>query len=235
MGKKKKVLLKEANRKKKKAISTKYPAKPVSRKNTQKRTSKSTMRKKAKRAKARKSAKAKQHKQFVRQLLFSLGISFVLLSMVFLFTIKLAKVSGYSMTPVLNDEDRIVVFKRSEIKRFSLILFKRSGKEASALRVVGLPGEELSYKNGELIVNGVEIPERFLSNQGNEFAEAAPTEDFTLINVTKMKKVPEDSYFVLGDNRTYATDSRYFGFVKKKQVYGVIKARIFPLYDMRQF
>ena len=140
------------------------------------------------------------------------------------------------MTPTISDQDRLLVYKWGKLSRFKLVYFEEpTSGELSVRRIIGLPGEELYYENGSLFVNGSEIPERFLAASDAIESEDPLTEDFTLQETTEISRVPEDSYFVLGDNRSYATDSRYFGYVKKEQIIGVVNARIFPIHAMRQF
>lgn len=188
-------------------------------------------------SKRRKQQRRKpKQKFFLKEFSITLLISVLLISLVLWFTVQLPKVEGYSMTPTINDQDRLFVSKKSDIRRFSLVSFKSPKEEDGMIRrVIGLPGEKLYYQQGSLFINGEEIPERFLSTTLSEFSEEPQTADFTLKEVLKVDRVPEDSYFVLGDNRLYATDSRYFGFVKKKNITGVVKARIFPIHAMRQF
>ncbi|MGX7244591.1 signal peptidase I [Enterococcus quebecensis] len=182
------------------------------------------------------SRKKRKQRVLIKEILVTSVISILVLSILFILNVQLPNVEGYSMTPTINDQDWLFVSKRSEIRRFSLISFDSPDKDGSMIRrVIGLPGDELYYQNGSLFINGSEIPERFLSTSLSEVSEDPQTVDFTLEEVTKVAYVPEDSYFVLGDNRLYATDSRYFGFIKKKEITGVVKARIFPIHAMRQF
>ncbi|MBP1047871.1 signal peptidase I [Enterococcus sp. BWM-S5] len=186
--------------------------------------------------KTKKNRKRKTRRTTVMEILLALGISLLLFFAVFQLLLSLPKVEGYSMTPTTNDQDRLLVYKWGTIRRFSLIYFQEASSEENLVRrVIGLPGEELYYKNGSLFVNGNEIPERFLSTGSIDGVDELLTEDFTLNEATGSNRVPEDCYFVMGDNRSYATDSRYFGFVKKKEIIGVVKARIFPIHAMRQF
>ncbi|MCB5951423.1 signal peptidase I [Enterococcus sp. BWT-B8] len=180
--------------------------------------------------------KKRREGAFIKELMIALLIAAVLFGLLFWVTVRIPKIEGYSMTPTINDQDRLFVYKWDSIQRFKLLYFEvpETG-EAMVRRVVGLPGEELYYKNGSLFINGEEIPERFLSSVFSEAAAEPMTEDFTLKEIAEVIRVPDDCYFVLGDNRLYATDSRYFGFVKKEDIFGLVKARIFPIHAMRQF
>lgn len=178
----------------------------------------------------------KKKKGIIKELMITLvAAAFIFLS-VFALTVRIPKVEGYAMIPTINDQDRLFIYKWGAVRRFSLIYFKDpAGDEWLVRRVIGLPGEELHYQDDRLFINGEEVPERFLSTSLAEFSSEPLTENFTLKEIVETGKVPEDCYFVLGDNRPYATDSRYFGCIKKSEIAGVVKARIFPIHAMRQF
>jgi signal peptidase I len=105
----------------------------------------------------------------------------------------------------------IVGYRFSEIKRFDIVVVDRE-KEYIIKRVIGLPGETIEYKDNELYVNGNKVVEKYDREQ---------TEDFTV-------KVPEGSYFVLGDNRINSLDSRYFGPFKRNKILGKTSLTLYP-------
>lgn len=93
-------------------------------------------------------------------------------------------------------------------------------------RVIGVPGDTISYKDGKLYVNDKEVPQKFI----DEEQRTTGTGNWTLSSIANKYgwaknpvKVPKDSYFVLGDHRSVSNDSRYWGFVKKSKVMGVVK------------
>lgn len=145
---------------------------------------------------------------------------------------------GYAMTKVLNDKDRLVVNKLGEVKRFKMVYFKiPHTKEVSIRRVIGMPGEEVHYKNDELYINNKLVPERFLEQAISEARQSGllVTQDFTLKQITDVIQVPKNKYFVLGDNRQFANDSRNYGFVDAKDIIGVVELRYFPFHTATGF
>jgi signal peptidase I len=195
---------------------------------------KKSMRKK----KSQKRKRSERRRQFYKEI----GISFLLLMSLFFLLqwlfFSLPTVNGYGMTPTLNDGDRLYVSKHSEIKRFDMIYFKNPVTgQVMIRRVIALPEEEIAYVDDQLMINQNIVVERFLANELKE-AQAEKrllTEDFSLGSLTGSRALPADSYFVLGDNRHYAADSRQFGWVEKENILGVVKTRVLPFHNMTQF
>ncbi|WP_422389726.1 signal peptidase I [Candidatus Enterococcus clewellii] len=152
-----------------------------------------------------------------------------------LFTFTIQQMEGYMMAPTVADGEILFVNKRRAIRRFDLVLIKDEGDSSlSVRRVIGLPTERLFYKNDELFVNDIYQVERFLEKKLYESHQMGMilTPDFTLSQVIGETVIPKEEYFVMGDNRTYAQDSRDYGTVKKTQIIGVIKMRLFPFHKL---
>ncbi|MTD38284.1 hypothetical protein GIX45_06545 [Erwinia sp. CPCC 100877] len=60
-------------------------------------------------------------------------------------------------------------------------------------------------------------------------------EDFTIKGLTGRPAISKGEYLVLGDNRPYATDSRYYGLVDEKEIIGIVEMRILPFHKVRWF
>ena len=126
------------------------------------------------------------------------------------------KVNGNSMLNTLHNKDIMILdiinYRFSDIKRFDIVVVDVK-KEYIIKRVIGLPGEVIEYKDNTLYVDGKKIKD----NYGSDI-----TDDFYF-------KVPKNSYFVLGDNRTNSLDSRYFGAFTKDKILGKTNFTIFPI------
>ena len=124
------------------------------------------------------------------------------------------RVNGSSMYSTLHDGDimilNIIGYRTQGLKRFDIVVVD-DGSEPIVKRVIGLPGEEVSYKNNKLYINGKLVKDPY----GKKV-----TDNFTY----KVK----NGYFVLGDNRTNSKDSRYFGEFSKKQIKGKTNLILFP-------
>lgn len=135
-------------------------------------------------------------------------------------------VEGNSMEATLNNGDQLVVEKVSyyfhDPKRFDIVVFNYDHGISFIKRVIGLPGETVQIKDGEVYINGVLLHEEL---------DVAIMEDPGL--AAEEIHLGEDEYFVLGDNRNHSNDSRKgeIGMVKKSQIQGRAWLRFFPVGD----
>ena len=146
------------------------------------------------------------------------------------------KIQGDSMYPTLHDKDTLIVNKlylnRSDIKRFDIVVLKSDKLNQDIIkRVIGLPGDNIVFKDDKLYINGTYYVEDYLDKDYIEEAKEKYnaklfTEDFEIT-------LDNDEIFVLGDNRLRSSDSRTLGTFKyseKKKKKGIV---IFPLKNMK--
>lgn len=147
-------------------------------------------------------------------------------------------ISGPSMQPSFQPNDRVLVNKLSyrfgTPKRGHVIVFDRLTTNGGRVkhddlikRVVGLPGETVRIEDCALYVNDAVVPEPYLVADGDEGGVACAGGDFAPV------EVPSGQYFVLGDNRTQSSDSRFFGPVPERDIVGRAFAVVWPLGSAR--
>lgn len=193
--------------------------------------------KKKKKAVRKKRKATKELWQEIGWTIFIVLFLFIVMS-VTLFSVP--KSEGYGMAPTVNDGERVFVNRFGTVRRFKLIYFKvPNSKEKSIRRVIGLPGEIIQYKNDQLFINQQEGIERFLQSPLKRARqnEELLTTDFQLQQIpnNKYDRIPEGKYLVLGDNRPYSSDSRYYGLVDKKAIIGTVEMRIWPLHKWSSY
>ena len=129
------------------------------------------------------------------------------------YVFSLIRVNGTSMYDTLKNNDIMILNKlgKNDINRFDIVVVD-IGTEKVIKRVIGLPDEDIEYKENVLYINGKEIK----NNYGN-----GNTKDF-------VDYCPSGSYFVMGDNRENSLDSRVFSCVTKKQILGKTHIILFP-------
>ena len=142
-------------------------------------------------------------------------------------------VSGQSMMPTLQNQDKVLVSKISntvgDIDRLDVLVFHTDENEDYVKRVIGIPGDIITYENDMLFINNKRVEEPYLqSYEAYKNSEDRFTEDFSLETITGHNQVPQGSYFVLGDNRRQSLDSRYFLFIRKEDIVGKVVARYWP-------
>ncbi len=149
-------------------------------------------------------------RSWMRDLFFSISISLFII----LFVYQPVKVEGGSMEPGLQDQERIFInklaYRLEDIHRGDIVVFRypRDPRKSFIKRVVGLPGDRVRVLDGHVYLNGRFTPEPYVPE---EYLDARSYPEF---------KVPEDSYYVLGDHRSMSNDSRDFGAVPRPNIYG---------------
>jgi signal peptidase I len=147
---------------------------------------------------------------WARDLLVSLAIS----AFIIIFLYQPVKVEGTSMMPGLEDQERIFVnkfvYRWEPIERGDIVVFRypRDTSKSYIKRVIGVAGDRIRIENGKVFVNGEALDEDYVPS---EYADARSYGEV---------KVPANSFFVLGDHRTMSNDSRDFGPVNERYIYG---------------
>ncbi len=145
------------------------------------------------------------------------------------FLLQAFYIPSSSMVSTLNIGDRVLVNKLSykvhDVHRGDIVVFERPPGEADSeitdliKRVVGLPGDTVEGRNGQVFINGEPLDEPYLD-------EGVTTGDFDPV------EVPADHLFMMGDNRGDSRDSRFFGPIAEDTIVGRAFFRVWPLGDI---
>ena len=161
-------------------------------------------------ASSRRFSLPRELKSWARDLFLALGLAMVII----IFLYQPVKVEGTSMAPLLSDQERIFinkfVYRFEPIERGDVVVFwyPLDRSKSFIKRVIGLPGEYIEVRQGRVLVNGKRLMEPYVPPQ---FADSGSYGPIT---------VPVDEYFVMGDHRVSSNDSRMFGPVENKYIYG---------------
>jgi len=145
----------------------------------------------------------------------------VVLILIGVFFIQPVVVDGSSMLPQLHDGERLLVNKFiyykiqsvsfGHLKRGDVVVFwyPEDPEKSYVKRLIGLPGETVEVREGKVFINDVELPEPYLDEEHTRTHLSFPRQE-----------VKKHTYYVMGDNRDNSADSRYWGFVPEKYIYG---------------
>jgi len=159
----------------------------------------------------------------MKKILKELYPYFIIIVVVVLFRSFIAtpvRVDGDSMNDTLHNNDILILNKlEKDYERFDVVVINYNNTKL-VKRIIGLPGENISYKDNQLYIN----------NKKFEDIETSRTTDFSLKELFELDKIPEDYYFVMGDNRNNSLDSRDYrvGLIKKEDIVGVTIFRLYP-------
>ena len=173
----------------------------------------------------KKKKEKKEIFSYLKIILIAVGAAIVLVTCI----IINAKVPSGSMEDTIHEGDRLiglrVAYLFSSPKRGDIVIFKYPDDESKKFikRVIGTPGDTVSFTDGDVYVNGEKLDEPYLKEQHVTVSPNA--ESYT---------VPEGCYFMLGDNRNNSKDSRYWSqpFVEKKKILAKALFRYYGTYEV---
>lgn len=157
--------------------------------------------------------------KLLRDVILVLAVFFLLL----VFVVQPVVVEGTSMLPQLHDGERLIVNKLiyyrlkdyswGHIERGDIVVFwyPNDPDKSYVKRVIGLPGDTVEIRNGTVYVNDEKMHENYIDANFNK-SEANH----------RREQVKDHYYFVMGDNRDNSSDSRYWGLVPEKYIYGKV-------------
>jgi signal peptidase I len=143
--------------------------------------------------------------------------------MIVIFLYQPVKVEGTSMLPELKDQERIFVnkfvYRFEKISRRDIVVFwyPRDSSKSFIKRIIGLPGDTIEIRRGEVFVNGVALDEPYILPEYMDKRSMDP------------RTVELGYYFVMGDDRKFSSDSRIWGLVPEKYIYGKAVFRYWPV------
>lgn len=134
----------------------------------------------------------------------------VMVLLIFNFVILVNIVPTASMDPLIKSNSFCVGVRTNltkGINRCDVVTFKSAYNVNMVKRVIGMPGDKVSFENGKVLINNVQLEESYLDDE----IESKCDECFM---------VPQDSYFLLGDNRETSADARYWEnhYIKKEDI-----------------
>jgi len=167
----------------------------------------------------------------MKSILYNLFLLWCFSHFLFSFFFGVSQIDGNSMKPTLRDNEYVFYahkyYKNNQIKLGHIILLKVKDKENLFIkRVVGTPGDTIEMKNGILSVNGIKKTGNVEIEMNIYEEKINKSNIFKILNISKSEehnnfkkvKIPEDHYFVLGDNREDSHDSRDMGLIKKENI-----------------
>lgn len=163
-------------------------------------------------------------KQYLKYIILNILIAAVISILLITYVASAYKIEGNSMLTTLKDQDRIIISKlgvRSNLKRFDIVvLYRPDNPEKSIIkRIIGLPEEIIEIRKGDVYINNQVLNEPFLDKNKNIMYRSVEMRPLL---------IQKDHYFVMGDNRPFSQDSRFFGQIPVKLIFGKPILRYWP-------
>jgi signal peptidase I len=168
------------------------------------------------------SSVVREIRWWARDVFFAVGTA--ILIVVFLY--QPVKVEGTSMLPELVDQERIFVnkfvYRIEKISRKDIVVFwyPKDPTKSYIKRIVGMPGDLVEIRTGIVYVNDHQLDEPYLTAEFKDTRSYGPV------------RVDPGFYYVLGDHRNQSNDSRMWGLVPERYIYGKAVFRYWPMNKM---
>jgi len=168
---------------------------------------------------------------FLLDILQTLILAAAAFVVVYMFLFRPFEVNGESMYPNLHNKQylitNIISLRLGDPKLGDVVVFKAPNEPEKDFikRVIGVKGDRVSVQDGKVYLNEKQLDEsKYLDASVKTYGGSFLKEGQTVT-------VPEGYFLVLGDNRSYSSDSREWGFVPKKNIIGVSKFIYWPASD----
>ncbi len=156
------------------------------------------------------------------------------------FLLQAFYIPSASMDPTLHEDDRVLVNKLSyrigDVQRGDVIVFEKPESASGEIddfikRVVGLGGEAVSFRDGSVFIDGLELSEGYIDGALTSTSSVIPG-CANKIAAADNCVIPEGMVFVMGDNRGSSQDSRFFGPIPTDTIVGRAFLKVWPLGDI---
>jgi signal peptidase I len=172
-------------------------------------------------------------KREIREWGESIVIAFILAMIIRTFVVQAFKIPSGSMRPTFMEGDRILVskfiykFKEPQIGNIVVFKYPEDKRKDFVKRMIAVGGQTVEIKEGDIYINGKLVMDPQVVKDVYYYNRGDYGQMDQVINV------PRDSYYVLGDNSGSSRDSRYWGFVPKKNLLGKAFFIYWPLNRIR--
>lgn len=167
----------------------------------------------------------------IYSLIETILVALVLAIVLYLFIMTPHEVVGNSMHPTYKNGEFLmankITYRVSQPKRGDVIIFKFSDTQDFIKRIIGVPGDELMIMDGLIYINGD------LLDESAYLESSVITNGGSYLHEGQTITVPDNEYFVCGDNRTNSSDSREFGPIKKEKIKGKAWIVYYPFSEFR--
>src|SRR4030042_6514490 len=164
---------------------------------------------------------------FIMEILETIAFVGSIFIAIYLFIMQPNQVKGASMLPTFISGDYIftskVTYKLRPVERGDIVVFKEPRRHEIEYikRVIGLPGDQIMVKNGIVYLNNAPLQETYINLSTPLMPNGFLVEGVPIT-------VPENSVFVMGDNREVSSDSREFGPIQITSIIGQVFYRYYP-------
>ncbi|KKS46774.1 MAG: Signal peptidase I [Candidatus Gottesmanbacteria bacterium GW2011_GWA2_42_18] len=168
---------------------------------------------------------------FVFDFLETIVVALSVFVVIYLFIVQPHEVKGSSMEPTFQNNEYIITDKISyrfgKPNRGDVVIFKAPvNPDVDYIkRIIGLPGETVMVQSGRIYIDGKMLNEPYLE-------DLTPIFPGGFIKEGVVVSIPENHYFVMGDNRPHSSDSREFGPIEKKLIIGRAVFRYWPINNL---